>query len=104
MKHLVCIRSEDSWVGILSAWLFFIIVKTEIKKVNNQSTICVRYDKIKTEKNAKKIKKFRKQETIRRKAYEEIMCHADVCLPDDGMLIRNHRHNTRSGDFYCGSN
>lgn len=44
MKHLVCIRSEDSWVGILSAWLFFIIVKTEIKKVNNQSTICVRYD------------------------------------------------------------
>ena len=32
------------------------------------------------------------------------MCHADVCLPDDGMLIRNHRHNTRSGDFYCGGN
>ena len=55
-------------------------------------------------KKGDKIKKFRKQETIRRKAYEEIMCHADVCLPDDGMLIRNHRHNTRSGDFYCGSN
>lgn len=54
MKHLVCIRSEDSWVGILSAWLFFIIVKTEIKKVNNQSTICVRYDKIKAEKMQKK--------------------------------------------------
>lgn len=54
MKHLVCIRSEDSWVGILSVWLFFIIVKTEIKKVNNQSTICVRYDKIKTEKMQKK--------------------------------------------------
>ena len=103
MKNLVCIRSEDSWVGILSAWLFFIIVKTEIKKVNNQSTTCVRYDNIKTEKT-KKIKEFRKQETIRRKAYEEIMCHADVCLPDDGMLIRNHRHNTRSGAFYCGSN
>ncbi len=60
MKHLVCIRSEDSWVGILSAWLFFIIVKTEIKKVNNQSTICVRYDKIKTEKMQKKNKKIQK--------------------------------------------
>ena len=54
MKHLVCIRSEDSWVGILSAWLFLIIVKTDIKKVNNQSTICVSYDKIKTEKMQKK--------------------------------------------------
>ena len=60
MKHLVCIRSEDSWVGILSAWLFFIIVKTEIKKVNNQSTICVRYDNIKTEKMQKKNKKIQK--------------------------------------------
>ena len=54
MKNLVCIRSEDSWVGILSAWLFFIIVKTEIKKVNNQFTTCVRYDNIKTEKIKKK--------------------------------------------------
>ena len=53
MKHLVCIRSEDSWVGILSAWLFFIIVKTEIKKVNNQLTTCVRYENIKTEKMQK---------------------------------------------------
>ena len=54
MKNLVCIRSEDSWVGILSAWLFFIIVKTEIKKVNNQFTTCVRYDNIKTEKIKKR--------------------------------------------------
>ena len=55
MKHLVCIRSEDSWVGILSAWLFFIIVKTEIKKVNNQLTTCVRYENIKTEKMQKSL-------------------------------------------------
>ena len=61
MKHLVCIRSEDSWVGILFAWLFFIIVKTEIKKVNNHVTTCVRYDNIKTEKmqKNKKIQKTR---------------------------------------------
>ena len=61
MKNLVCIRSEDSWAGILSAWLFFIIVKTEIKKVNNQLTTCVRYDNIKTEKmqKNKKIQKTR---------------------------------------------
>ena len=56
MKNLIGIKSVDSWVGILSAWLFFIIVKTEIKNADNQLTTCVRYDKIKTEKNAKKLK------------------------------------------------